>query len=138
VALGIDGAHVVCLCGRNEDVRRRLEATFAHEPRLVVVGFTDQMGDWLAAADVLVHSTAGLTVLEAIIRGCAVVSYGWGRGHIRANNRAYTRFGLAEVVATRAELAGALRRSLERRPEPALGFATLTTAAEAVLQETGR
>jgi processive 1,2-diacylglycerol beta-glucosyltransferase len=137
-ALGIDGARVVCLCGRNEGVRRRLESTFAGEPRVVVVGFTDRMGDWLAAADVLVHSTAGLTVLEAIMRGCAVVSYGWGRGHIRANNRAYTRFGLAEVVPTRAELSGALRRALERRPEPDHTFAELTTAAAAVLQEAGR
>jgi processive 1,2-diacylglycerol beta-glucosyltransferase len=138
VALGVDGARVVCLCGRNEGVRQRLEATFAREPRLVVVGFTDQMSDWLAAADVLIHSTAGLTVLEAIIRGCAVISYGWGRGHIRANNRAYTRFGLAEVVASRSELSGALRRALERRPEPDLAFAELTTAARAVLREAAR
>ena len=56
------------------------------------------MGDWLAAADALIHSTVGLTVLEAIIRGCPVISYGWGRGHIRANNHAYRRFGLAEVA----------------------------------------
>ena len=59
------------------------------------------MADWLAAADVLVHSTAGLTVIEAIMRGCAVISYGWGRGHIRANNRAYLSFGLADVATTR-------------------------------------
>jgi UDP-N-acetylglucosamine:LPS N-acetylglucosamine transferase len=100
-----------------------------------VEGFTDRMGDWLAAADVLVHSTAGLTVLEAIIRGCAVISYGWGRGHIRANNRAYTRFGLAEVATTRSELAAALGRALRQRPAPDLAYAQLPTAASAVLGE---
>ena len=74
------------------------------------------MGDWLAAADALIHSTVGLTVLEAIIRGCPVISYGWGRGHIRANNRAYRRFGLAEVATTRAQLR---RRAAARaRPPP--------------------
>ena len=62
-------------------------------------GFTERMPDWFAAADVLVHSTAGLTVLEAIMRGCGVVSYGWGRGHVRVNNEAFVRFGLAEVAA---------------------------------------
>ncbi|HEX7298032.1 MAG TPA: glycosyltransferase [Solirubrobacteraceae bacterium] len=138
VALGIDAATVVCLCGRNDGVRARLERAFAHEQRVRVVGFTDRMGDWLAAADVLVHSTAGLTVLEAIIRGCAVISYGWGRGHIRANNRAYTRFGLAEVAATRAELAETLRQALAGRPEPDLSFAELPTAAAAVLAEAAR
>jgi processive 1,2-diacylglycerol beta-glucosyltransferase len=138
VALDVEGATVVCLCGRNDGVRRRLEQTFAAQPRVRVEGFTDRMGDWLAAADVLVHSTAGLTVLEAIIRGCAVISYGWGRGHIRANNRAYTRFELAEVAATPQELAGALGRALRRRPAPDLSYAELTSAAAAVLETAGR
>jgi UDP-N-acetylglucosamine:LPS N-acetylglucosamine transferase len=138
VALRIEGATVVCLCGRNDDVRGRLQLTFAGEPRVRAIGFTDRMGDWLAAADVLVHSTAGLTVLEAIIRGCAVISYGWGRGHIRANNRAYRRFGLAEVAGTREELAGALRRALDSRPEPDLAYARLMTAAAAVLETAGQ
>jgi UDP-N-acetylglucosamine:LPS N-acetylglucosamine transferase len=138
VALEIDDATIVCLCGRNDDVRSRLERSFAGESRVRVVGFTDRMADWLAGADVLVHSTAGLTVLEAIIRGCAVISYGWGRGHIRANNRAYSRFGLADVAATRADLADALRRALERRPAPDLTYAELTTAAAAVLDEAAR
>ena len=49
------------------------------------MGFTDRMGDLMAAADALVHSTAGLTVLEAIIRGCPVSRTAFG-GHVRANN----------------------------------------------------
>ena len=60
------------------------------------------MGDWMAAADALVHSTGGLTILEAHIRGCAPISYGWGRGHLRPNNAAFVRYGIAEVVTTRA------------------------------------
>jgi processive 1,2-diacylglycerol beta-glucosyltransferase len=138
VALRLDGATVVCLCGRNDVVRERVAQRFGTEPRVRAVGFTDRMGEWLAAADVLVHSTAGLTVLEAIIRGCAVVSYGWGRGHIRANNRAYRRFGLAAVAATHAELDEALRAALAQRPEPDRGYAQLTTAASAVLALLGR
>jgi processive 1,2-diacylglycerol beta-glucosyltransferase len=135
VALDVAGSTVVCLCGRNDAVRRRLAHAFAGESRVRVEGFTDRMGDWLAAADVLVHSTAGLTVLEAIIRGCAVISYGWGRGHIRANNRAYTRFGLAEVATSREALAAALRRALAHRPAPNLSFARLPSAASEVLRE---
>jgi processive 1,2-diacylglycerol beta-glucosyltransferase len=134
IALGVDGARVVCLCGRNDAVRGELAAAFAAEPRVRIVGFTDRMSDWLAAADVLVHSTAGLTVLEATVRGCAVVSYGWGHGHLRANNRAYRRLGLAQVARTRPELAVALRRALVARPEPDTRYAALTSAASAVLE----
>jgi hypothetical protein len=75
----------------------------------------------------------GLTVLEAIVRGCPVISYGWGRGHIRANNRAYRRFGLAEVASDRAELDGALRRALAHRPDPDLSLTRIPSAASEIL-----
>jgi processive 1,2-diacylglycerol beta-glucosyltransferase len=134
VTLGIDGTFVVALCGRNEVTRRRVQQRFGSNPRVRVIGFTEQMSDLLAASDALVHSTAGLTVLEAIIRGCPVISYGWGVAHIRANNEAYRRFGLAEVAVTRDELAKALRHALASRPEPDESFADLPSAASLVLE----
>ena len=78
---GVD--QVVCLCGRNEELRDQLARDFDGDGRVRVEGFTDDMPDWLAAADALVHSTGGLTVLEALMRGCPAISYGWGRGHVR-------------------------------------------------------
>ena len=138
VALGLAGVGLVaCLCGRNEELRRRLEQEFSDEPRVRVEGFTEQMADWLAAADALVHATAGLTVLEALIRGCPPISFGWGRGHIRVNNEAYRRFHLAEVAETRSDLASALVRALDSRPAPDLGYAHRRSAASVVLAQAG-
>ena len=133
-ALKISGATVVCLCGRNDELREELASHFSGEPRIVVRGFTDRMPDWFAAADVLIHSTAGLTVLEALMRGCGVVSYGWGLGHVRVNNEAFTRYGLAEVAGSRQELPGSLQRALAARPEPGDYFTRLPTAASAILR----
>src|SRR5207253_1301416 len=127
-------AAVVCLAGRNEEHRERLERRYASQPRVRVIGFTDRMGDLLAAADVLVHSTAGLTVLEAQIRGCRVISYGFGVGHIRVNNRGYERFGLAQTAHSREELGRALRRALADRREPNPAFARLPSPARLVLE----
>ncbi len=132
-ALGLDVAVIAALCGRNDLVRCRLEEQYRRESRVRVVGFTDQMGDWLAAADALVHSTGGLTVLEAHMRGCPTISYGWGRGHIRANNEAFQRYGLAEVAASRHELVPALRGALRARRAADLTFAALPSAASVVL-----
>jgi processive 1,2-diacylglycerol beta-glucosyltransferase len=132
-ALRLDVAVVACLCGRNDELRARLGARYAAEPRVRLVGFTEQMAEWLAASDALVHSTGGLTVFEAYVRGCPTISYGWGRGHIRANNAGFRRYGIAEVVETEDELARALRGAIEARRAPGLALAALPSGASLVL-----
>jgi len=134
VALANGAGHTLVLCGRNDALLARMRARFAGDARVSAIGFTDRMPDILAAADCLVHSTAGLTVLEAIQRGCPVISYGWGHGHIRTNNRAFAAHGLAAVAATPAALATAVRRALAARAAPDLSFAALPRAADVVLE----
>jgi UDP-N-acetylglucosamine:LPS N-acetylglucosamine transferase len=129
----LDVALVVALCGRNEALRGRLETAYAGDSRVRVVGFTEHMNEWLASADALVHSTGGLTVLEALMRGCPTISFGWGRGHVRVNNHAFQRFGLADVARTRGELVAALQRTLAERHVSDLSFAVLPSAASLVL-----
>ena len=114
-------------CGRSFD------AQFDGDLRVRVEGFTDVMPEWLAAGDVLVHSTGGLTVLEALMRGCPAISYGWGRGHVRVNNAAFRRFGLADVAETPAELRTAIVRALERGRTVTGAFDGLPSAASFVL-----
>ena len=125
---------VVCLCGRNDGLRSTLRARFAGESRVRVEGFTEEMSEWMAAADALVHSTGGLTVLEALMRGCPAISYGWGRGHLRRNNRAFIQFGLADVVERTSELREALERAFRAGRAPAQSFDDLPSAASFVLE----
>jgi UDP-N-acetylglucosamine:LPS N-acetylglucosamine transferase len=135
-ALAVNQAIVVCLCGRNDALRARVAARYAQVSRVRTIGFTDAMSDWLAAADVLIHSTGGLTVLEAAIRGCPTISYGWGRGHIRANNAAFTRYGLAEVVSDPSHLGDAIAKTLAAGRRTPYSTAELPTAASLVLSLT--
>jgi UDP-glucose 4-epimerase len=137
-ALEFEDATVLCLCGRNDKLRAKVVARFGGESRLRVMGFTDRMGDVLAAADVLVHSSAGLTVLEAIIRGCPVVSYGFGVGHVRASNSALERFKLAQVARKERDLGPAIGRALEHRPEPDGSFARRPSTASLILSDERR
>ena len=115
-ALAAGAATVIVLVGHNAGAEERLEEAYAADPRVQIWGFTDRMVTLLAAADVLVHSTAGLTVLEALMCGCRVISYGWARGHIRINNRAYERLGMVAVARDRPALAAALRDALAAPP----------------------
>jgi processive 1,2-diacylglycerol beta-glucosyltransferase len=137
-ALEVPGAMVLCLCGRNDKLRARITKALGSEQRLRVMGFTDRMGDVLAASDALVHSSAGLTVLEAIIRGCPVISYGFGYGHVRVSNQALERFGLAQVARTVGDIGPALDRALEHRPEPNGSFARRPSTASLILSDERR
>ena len=129
LALADGETEVVCISGRNELAQKRLEARFSGNERVRVLGFTDQMSDWMAAADAMIHATAGLTVLEAHIRGCPVISYGFSAGHLRANNAAFERFGIAEVARSDHELESTLRHVAGERRSPDSSFASLPSIA---------
>jgi hypothetical protein len=62
------------------------------------------MPEILAAADVLVHSTGGVTCLEARAAGTPVVSYGLPIGHARLNTRAMAALDLLRLANDTEEL----------------------------------
>ncbi len=95
---------IVCLAGRNEQLRERLAADFVGEQRVHVYAFTERMPEILAAADTLVHSTGGVTCLEAKAAGTPVVSYGLPVGHARLNTRAMADLGLLRLANDTREL----------------------------------
>jgi processive 1,2-diacylglycerol beta-glucosyltransferase len=95
---------IVCLAGRNEQLEEKLGRVFADEPRVHVYGFTDKMPELLAAADVLVHSTGGVTCLEARAAGTPVVSYGLPVGHARLNTREMAALDLLRLANDTDEL----------------------------------
>lgn len=128
---------IIVLTGDNAKVKARLEAQFGARERIQIWGFTDKMVTLLAAADILIHSTAGLTVLEALLCDCRVISYGWSRGHVRINDRAYERLGMVAVARNRTELAHALVDALNA-PRSGATVPDLPMAADLVLGLTQR
>ncbi len=106
-----DVSAIVCLAGRNEQLHQRLSEDFAGEPRVHVYGFTERMPEILAAADTLVHSTGGVTCLEAKATGTPVVSYGLPVGHARLNTRAMADLGLLRLANDTRELRAQVQAS---------------------------
>lgn len=114
-ALEIEDTFVVCLSGRDPEAHALLEDTFRDEPRVRVLGFTNEMSELLAAADVLVHSTGGVTCLEALARGCPIVAYGAPAGHAPLLAQQMSALGLAAYARSPAELRTALLEAGTRR-----------------------
>ena len=136
-----EASSIVVLAGRNEQLAQKLRRSFAREPRVHVYEFTDKMPELLAAADVLVHSTGGVTCLEAMAAGTPVVSYGLPVGHARVNTRAMAALDLVRLANDTTELREHVRASFageaDGQPEPADGEARPRNdlaAADVVLQ----
>lgn len=136
-ALAIEDLSVICLAGKNEAARKRLELAFASQNRVAVWGFIDRMSDLLAAADVLVHSTGGVTVLEALARGCPVIAYGAPPGHARLTAEALARQNLG-WIARPGELTASLRSALELPRACSQAVSSLPSCASLALAVTMR
>lgn len=71
-------AQIVVICGKNADLKDDIEKLVkspapAPNVRFDIVGFTDQMDQYMAASDLIVGKTGGLTTSEALARGLAFV-----------------------------------------------------------------
>jgi processive 1,2-diacylglycerol beta-glucosyltransferase len=119
---------IVCLAGYNEQLYERLTATFAAQPRVHVYGFTDRMPQLLAAADALVHSTGGVTCLEAKATGTPVVSYGLPVGHARLNTRAMADLELLRLANDTDELCEHVCASFAEEPRASGAVAAVPDA----------
>src|SRR5207248_6541804 len=110
---------LVVVAGKNAAVKKKLEAIKPpKQHRVKVLGFTDQMDELMAAADVVVSKPGGLTTSETLARGAAMVvvnpipgqesrnsdyllEYG---AAIKINNVATMSFKLEELLRDRARL----------------------------------
>ncbi len=129
-----DVTGIVCLAGRNEQLAERLRRMFADEPAVHVLGFTERMPEVLAAADVLVHSTGGVTCLEARAAGTPVVSYGLPVGHARINTRAMAELDLVRLANDKRELREHVQATFAERDAQEQGSGdTEPSALEVVL-----
>jgi processive 1,2-diacylglycerol beta-glucosyltransferase len=71
-------AQAIVICGRNEELKVRLEGLAASLPadapvRIKPIGYTTEMDEYMAASDMLLGKPGGLTSSEALARGLAMV-----------------------------------------------------------------
>jgi processive 1,2-diacylglycerol beta-glucosyltransferase len=66
-------SEIVVVAGRNEAAKKQLEEIEMPERhRVKILGFTDQVDEWMAVADLVVSKPGGLTTSEALARGAAM------------------------------------------------------------------
>jgi processive 1,2-diacylglycerol beta-glucosyltransferase len=69
-----DRVHVMVVCGRDEKLRERIEASVgADSPCFRVLGFTDRMHELMRVSDLFIGKPGGLTTSEALACGLPMV-----------------------------------------------------------------
>lgn len=129
-------AQVVALCGRNDELKRRVEgiaAAGARSPHVTVraVGYTNEVDELMSASDLLLGKPGGLTTSEALAKGLAfcVVNPIPGQEErnadhlleegvaIRCNNLPALAYKLGRLLADPARLAS-MRANSRRLARP--------------------
>jgi UDP-N-acetylglucosamine:LPS N-acetylglucosamine transferase len=57
---------IIAICGRNEELKARLEKRGSKRHKVVAVGFTQELERWLRAADLMVGKPGPASVFEAV------------------------------------------------------------------------
>ncbi|GAB4370504.1 MAG: glycosyltransferase [Deltaproteobacteria bacterium] len=136
---------VAVICGRNEGLKKRIEALPAPVHPVTVVGYTTEMERWMAASDLLVGKAGGLTSSEALASGLVMVIVNPIPGQeernsdhlleegvaIRCNNLPALAFKIDSLLADPARLER-MRRAIDRiaRPGAAEQVVRIVTAPD--------
>ncbi len=73
VATGsIPDLQLAVICGRNDSLRKQMQAQFGNQ-KVRIVGYVDNMHDWMAASDVAVTKAGPNTIMEAAAMGLPLI-----------------------------------------------------------------
>ena len=127
---------VVAVCGKNNELKNRLEKLSgqldANSPvKIVPVGYTTKMDEYMSAADLLLGKPGGLTTSEALAKNLPIVIVHPIRGQeernadhlleegaaIRCNNLPVLAYKIDNLLDNRARLAE-MRNNVRRLARP--------------------
>jgi len=117
---------VMVLCGRNDRLRRRLDAAAdRYAGRLVVCGFVDNMADRLRCADVVVTKAGPGTIAEATCCGAPLIL----TSHLPGQERGNTEYVVGAGAGRCAPTVAALVREVTRLSRDPVALARLRGAS---------
>jgi len=140
---------IVAICGKNEELRKRLSKVASKLPAgsnpVKVVGFTTEMDEYMAVAELIVGKPGGLTTSESLARGLVMVIVNPIPGQeernsdhlleegaaIRCNNLPVLAHKIDRLLADRKRFA-AMKAAVARLAHPRAAFDIVEHAARLV------
>ncbi|MBL0388983.1 glycosyltransferase [Tumebacillus sp. ITR2] len=96
---------LVIICGHNEKAKAHVERAFAHRrDHVKVLGFVDNMHEWMAMADLVLTKPGGVTTAEAMALQLPMLLYKPIPGQEEDNLRYLVESGVALAATSKAML----------------------------------
>lgn len=86
---------IVVLAGKNEKLKKKLTEKYIDNPQIKVIGFTRQVALYMAAADVLLSKSGGLSSTEAAVANVPLVHVNVIPGCETYNARFFAKHGMS-------------------------------------------
>ncbi|HEV2913064.1 MAG TPA: glycosyltransferase [Pyrinomonadaceae bacterium] len=123
-------AQVIALCGRNEELKNRIDdvaRSFARDGRVTIraIGFTKEMDEYMTASDILLGKPGGLTTSEGLAKGLVFVIVNPIPGQEERNSDHLLEMG----VAIRCNNLPALAYKIDRLLEDEARFSSMRANA---------
>ena len=66
---------VVAICGKNRALKHKLEIDYAEQEMVKILGYTENMREWMQTADVLITKAGGVTISEALASNIPLILF---------------------------------------------------------------
>ncbi len=93
----LNNCQLVVVCGRNERLKGKLEDQFAGFSGITILGFIDNVHEWMSQATCIVTKAGGLTLTEAIVLRVPIFIYKPYAGQEKENALYLSSRGMALV-----------------------------------------
>ncbi|MFC0211706.1 glycosyltransferase [Paenibacillus chartarius] len=134
------GCQLAVVCGRNEKLRQRLEATHGYHPHVHIFGFVDRIHELMAASSCIVTKAGGLTLTEALTLRLPIFIYKPFRGQEKENALFLQAKGAASIALSADDLAAQILQFLAdpeigRAMKRGMSFLPSGSAAETIVKD---
>lgn len=105
---------VIVICGKNDSLLQELNTHYSQYDTFKIIGFTDQMNEWMMMSDCVITKPGGLTVAECIHCALPLFLLKPVPGQELANALYLQSYQAAEICDSSAMLAERLLRALDQ------------------------
>ncbi|AKS67526.1 diglucosyl diacylglycerol synthase [Staphylococcus coagulans] len=96
-------AQVVMICGRNKELKRQLSKAFKGNRHVLILGYTNNMNEWMASSHLMITKPGGITISEALTQKVPMIFLNPAPGQELENALYFEQKAFGKIADTPSE-----------------------------------